>query len=66
VLSTLVSGMETGLALLLVAACLSQLVGDKDKGGDLGWAGWTVTIYLCRPDAALIPAVAWCVKTWSE
>lgn len=65
VLSTLTTGMETALTLLLVAASLVWMFRDPSVGSDLGAAGWTAAIYLCRPDAALIPAVAWGALQWS-
>ena len=55
VLVTIVSGMETALCLLLLAGAL---VGLQRGHSPFPMALWTWVIYLCRPDAALIPALA--------
>jgi hypothetical protein len=62
VLSTIGTGMETALALVLVGAALAWQVWQFEAGSaatpraQILAAMWTALVYTCRPDAALIVA----------
>jgi hypothetical protein len=52
------TGMETSLSLALLALALNSILeGDGHALHAVRCAGWTVLVYSCRPDAALIPAL---------
>ena len=57
VLTSLLSGMETALTLLVVGVAVAGRHRPPAQA-----AGLTVLVYLCRPDAALIPAAAVCIE----
>lgn len=62
VVGTVLTGMETAVALLLLAVVLIRLFPARGETlpAIAAWqaAALTVAVYLCRPDAAVLPAVA--------
>ena len=70
VLTTVITGMETAIALALLAAVLTRMVppqGDaRSSMSPIVAAGLTVLVYLCRPDAAVIPFVVFVAMTGSR
>lgn len=57
--TTLHTGMETALTLLVLSAALSSFVAQAEQPRareELRAAAWCLLVYLCRPDAALIAA----------
>ena len=54
------TGMETSLCLALLALTLSDML-SRETARSLPAAGMTALVYLCRPDAALIPALVFIV-----
>jgi|GEM_PF-1598728 len=67
VLTTVITGMETAIALALLAVVLTRIVparGDGPSSMKPSVAALlTVTVFLCRPDAAVIPFVAYVGST---
>jgi hypothetical protein len=63
VLTTITTGMETALSLLLVAASLRVMFRPKQACSPWTAAALTVVVYLCRPDAAAILGLSWCAAT---
>ena len=59
VLATMHTGMETALALLLVTWSLGWVGTERAQPGRA--AAQTLLVYLCRPDAALIPVLAFVI-----
>lgn len=57
VLATMCSCMETALALLLVTWSLTWVSSPEQRPASVALR--TVLVYACRPDAALIPALAY-------
>lgn len=60
-MATVHSGMETALTFLLVTLALVLEAPARSTSHPLRAAGLTLAVYLCRPDAALIPALAFVV-----
>jgi hypothetical protein len=56
-MATVHSGMETALTFLLVTLALSLEAPVQPASHPLRAVGLTLAVYLCRPDAALIPAL---------
>lgn len=64
VTATIHTGMETAFTLLVLSLCLSSFVEHAEAPRPhepLRAAAWCTLVYLCRPDAALIPVVTFAV-----
>lgn len=63
VLTTVITGMETAIALALLAVVLTKMVpAHRDAASPMSPAAaavLTVLVYSCRPDAAVLPFVAY-------
>lgn len=67
VLTTIGTGMETALTLAIIAVVLTRFFPHEGSpSGPLEAAGLTLVIYLCRPDAAAVSAVAYGVSQLQE
>jgi hypothetical protein len=64
---TMHSGMETGIAFLVVTLALRAVVAPPPGSAHAPKAALvTVFAYVCRPDLALLPAVAFVVETLGD
>jgi len=65
VLTTLLTGMETAITLLVLALVLTAMIrpDGQQPMPPARAAGWTLVLYLFRPDAAIVPAVAYTLPT---
>ena len=58
VLATIGTGMETAMTMLLLSIALKKVLRDEQSHTSATSVGLTLLVFLCRPDAAVIPVVA--------